>query len=125
MDRRAFFVGVVCGVTGFATVAAAIVTVIQAEIVAGILGVASGGMAALLAVLVVTLQYDRLWPRQRWLAEGAAGLGYALAGLAAVTYVDVPIVGSLRVTVVVAIALLVGVAMGVLAWRRDRPAVDR
>jgi len=124
MDRRALLVGVGCGVTVFGAVAATIITVIQTGIVAGILGVASGGMAALLTLLGVTLQYDRLLPRQRWLAEGVAGMGYVLAALAAVTYVDVPVVGSLQTTVVVAISLLAGVTTGVLAWRRDRLAAS-
>ena len=122
MDRRALVVGLGCGVTAFALVAAVIITVIEVAPVAGILGVLAGAMAALLTAAGVTLQFRRLSPRQRWLAEGAAGTGYALAAVAAVTYVDVPVVGSLGTTTVVAVCLTVGVLTGAVAWRRDRSA---
>jgi len=122
MNRRAPVVGLGCGVTAFALVAAVIITVIEVALVAGILGVLSGGMAGVLTFVAVTLQYRRLRPGQRWVAEGAAGLGYALVAFGAVTYVDVPVVGSLGTTGVIAICAVVGVVAGVGAWRRDRSA---
>jgi len=122
MNRRAPIVGVGCGVTAFALVAGIIITVIQVDLVAGILGVLAGGMAGALTLVAVTFQYRRFRPRQHWLAEGAAGLGYALVVFGAVTYLDVPVVGRLGTTIVVAICLIVGALAGVAAWRRDRSA---
>lgn len=122
MDRRPVVVGVGSGVTAFALVAAVIITVIEVAPVAGILGVLAGAMAALLTAAGVALQFGRLRPRRRALAEGAAGTGYALAAFGAVTYVDAPMVGSLGTTAVVGLCVLVGVLTGVVAWRRDRPA---
>lgn len=119
MDRRAPLVGLGCGIAAFAVVATVIIAVIQVDPVAGILGVLAGGMAALLTLLGVTLQFDRLRPRQHWIARGGAGTGYALAGFAVLTYLDVPVLGQ-QPTVAVIASLLLGVVTGLRAWRRDR-----
>lgn len=116
MNRRAFLLALGCGVTAFAIVFGAITTVIEVETVAILLGVPAGGMAAVLTMLAIMMQFDRLRPRQYWLATGAAGFGYALAGLVTVT----ALVGSPGTPVVVALALLVGLAAGGREWRQDQ-----
>lgn len=119
MNSRAVLVSGGCGLAAFALVAGVIITVIQVDPVAGILGVLAGGMAALVTLVAVTLQFDRLRPHQYWLAEGGAGFGYALAGFAVLTYLDVPVLGQHTVAAVLA-SLLVGVVTGLRTWQRDR-----
>ncbi len=110
------------GVTVFGLVAVAVIEALDVAFSA-IVGLPVGVVAGTMTAAVLFVRVDDLGRGPRAVVDGVAGVGHAAAGIAAARYVDLAGVRALSVRTGLAVAVAVGVVVGVASWfvRGDRP----
>lgn len=119
MDTRAAGVAVGAGVTVFLTVAVAVIELVDVEFSA-LVGLPVGLLAGVAVTVGIAMRYGALVGFVRYTVDAAAGFGFAIVALLAVSYVNL---GGLRTelstAVTVGIALLTAAVAAVASWRTD------
>ena len=125
MDGRMLLAAIGSGVTTLLLVGAIVIEAVAgatgADVGPGIVGVAVGVLAALVALVLVVARWSRLSATARHLVLGYAAFGLAFLGLSALSYVNVP--GARQVLSVplnAGIALVVAVLVAAVSQLRTR-----
>ncbi|WP_424005511.1 hypothetical protein ACOZ4I_19295 (plasmid) [Haloarcula salina] len=117
MDSRSVGVSIGAGITVFLVVAVTVIELLNVEFSA-LVGLPVGLLAGVAVTIVVAIRYDVLGGPARYAVDAAAGFGFAVVALLAVSYVDLAGLRSeLSTDVTVGIALLAAASAALVSWR--------
>jgi hypothetical protein len=116
MSRRAAAAAVGAGVTTFLAVAVAVIELLHVEFSA-LVGLPVGLLVGAATAVVVTARYDALAPPARYAVDAAAGFGFAVVAVLAVSYVNFAGLRSeLSTDVTVGAAAVAAALAAVASW---------
>lgn len=117
MNMRIAGTAVGAGITVFLVVVVAIIELLNVEFSA-LVGLPVGLLAGTAVAVVVAARYDALAGPARYTVDAAAGFGFAVVALLAVSYVNLAGLRSeLSTDVTVVIAILAAALTALASWR--------